>query len=108
MLRYREVNKKDWIDSIFVILVFVSIITITSLLFLPDNWILWITIVLVGTLYLVKLHSEKYAYECSNCHHQFEISAAIELITPNGLGKKLIKCPKCLKRSWMKILIITK
>jgi len=96
-------RKKDWIRTIFYIIVYVSILIIGAIFLIPAYWYIWLILVVLGLSLLVMWHTENYAYRCPNCDHEFEISTFVNFISPQGIGKsgawKYLKCPKCQVRS---------
>ena len=107
---YREPTKKDQKAIWLYILLFTSIIIITSIIFIPITWpigfLVWLLIIVGGGLfYLVRWHSKNTAYHCPNCHNEFEISGWEDFISPHAIDKKYLKCPYCGKRKWAKVLM---
>lgn len=106
--KYGKTVKGDWYRAVFVLFLFIIVIVLSSVLLLPDYWYLWLLVVITGTLMLVIWHTKNFAYRCPKCGEIFEISTMENLLGPNGLNKKYLKCPKCGKRSWAEILRIKK
>lgn len=44
--------------------------------------------------------SKHYDYQCGNCGNTFSPSVWALVLTPHRFGSKLLKCPKCGKRTW--------
>ncbi len=106
--KYGETTKKDWYRTALVLFLFVIVIVLSSILLLPDYWYFWLLVIITGTLLLVIWHTKNFAYICLKCGEVFEISTLENFLGLNGVNKKYLKCPKCGKRGWAKILRIKK
>lgn len=106
--KYLEVAKKDWYQTAFVLLIYITTLTLFAVPLLPDYWYFWLLIVVAGLAFLVAWHAKNFAYICPNCGDVFEISVLDDLLGPSGVNKKYLKCPKCGKRAWAKIMRIKK
>jgi DNA-directed RNA polymerase subunit RPC12/RpoP len=72
----------------------------------PAGMLIWLLVFVAGTLFLlVRWHARATAYRCSACGEEFTISAFVDFFSPHIPDKKLLKCPKCGKRGWSKILM---
>ena len=95
-------DRKDYIQSVVYILIYVIAISVGAFLLLPGLWYVWLLIVLIGLLLLVNWHKSKTAYKCPNCDHVYEISFLTDLFAPHGIDRNgawlLLKCPNCGKR----------
>jgi DNA-directed RNA polymerase subunit RPC12/RpoP len=95
-------TKKDYLQSILYLSLYVLAIGGTAFLLLPKFWYVWGIIVLAGMLLLVNWHKQKTAYRCPNCSHVYEISFLTDLIAPHGVNKDggwlLLRCPNCHQR----------
>lgn len=101
---YREVTGSDWRRAFLYILAYSVMLITASALLLPENWLLWLAVIALGTYLLIVWHTENYAYQCSNCGKSFGISVTANLLGPNGGTRKYLKCPECGRRSWARIL----
>jgi len=68
-------------------------------------------IVVLGSLFLlVSWHAHTFAYRCTECGHDFEITVWKDLVSPHGVDKKggwkYLRCPSCGR--WVKARIIPK
>ncbi|MGB9938882.1 hypothetical protein [Methanosarcina sp.] len=104
--RYWEVSKRDWYGTARVLFAFITVIMISSVFLLPDRWYLWLTIIAGGLALLVAWHAKNFAYLCPGCGEVFEISTLEDFLSPNGVNKKYLRCPRCGKRAWADILKI--
>lgn len=108
MNQYRETKKEDWTKTIINVLIFSAVIIIGAILLLPVYWPVWFIVVIGGLFLLVRWHTKNFAYRCSECGHEFEISAFTNFISLQTLGKgggwKYLKCPKCQKRAKAAVL----
>jgi len=105
--RYRDIERSDW-RGIWVILLFILMITLSSVFMLPKYWHLWMMMT-IGSIYLILTwHTKNFAYRCPNCNEIFEILFTDNFLGPNNITKKYLKCPKCEKGGWAQIMIINK
>jgi uncharacterized C2H2 Zn-finger protein len=104
--KYWEITKKDWLQTAFLLLMFITTLGLFSILLLPDYWYFWILIIAVELLLIVSWHAKNFSYRCPKCDQVFEISTIQDVISPNGVNKKYLKCPKCRKRAWAEVLRI--
>jgi len=58
----------------------------------------------VVLFFLVRWHAEISAYICPRCKNWFIISPLTDLVTPQTFTNKYLKCPKCGKRSWARVI----
>src|SRR5574344_119063 len=86
--RYWEITRSDWYGTVQVLFAFIAIIMISSV-FLLAIW-----------------HTKNFAYLCPGCGEVFEVSTLEDFISPNGVNKKYLRCPRCGKRAWADILRI--
>jgi len=99
MTKYEKPTKRDWITIVVYIAVLVGVITIGAIFLIPNYFYVWLIPMIGGLLLFVRWHVKNFAYRCSKCGHEFEISIFAYFITPHGPGWKYLKCPKCHKRS---------
>ncbi len=106
---YRKPSRKDWLKNLIYITAYVLVIGFSSFHLLLSYWYVWITLVIGGLLLLVSWHTKAAIYHCSRCGHYFKTSVFTNLMSPHGIdrggGWKYLKCPNCLTRSRMKILL---
>jgi predicted RNA-binding Zn-ribbon protein involved in translation (DUF1610 family) len=103
--KYEKVTKKDWFLTVIVLLIFIVLLSLSSLL-LSGFLYFWVLIVLVGIALLVIWHAKNFAYLCPKCGQVFEVSAWEDLFGPNGGSKKYVRCPECRRQAWAEILKI--
>ncbi len=58
--------------------------------------------VLVLTAIFQAVLNKSFDYECENCGKKFSVPPFISVLTPHIMGRKLVKCPYCGKRTWAK------
>jgi hypothetical protein len=104
--KYWEVTKEEWFQTAFLLFIFLTILGISSFLLLPGYWYYWLLIVVAALAMLVERHAKNFAYLCPRCNKVFEISALEDLLGPNGVNKKYLKCPICRRKAWAEILRI--
>lgn len=61
-------------------------------------------IAVVGLILLAIWHSRTSEYICKNCNNKFELSALQDFTGLPGVTTKYVKCPKCSKRTWAKVI----
>ncbi len=101
-------GKKDYLQSVLYLALYVLTIGGTAFLLLPKLWYLWGIIVLIGMLLLVNWHKQKTIYCCPSCGHVYEISFLTDLLAPHGVNRDggwlLLRCPNCHQRSKTTVL----
>jgi DNA-directed RNA polymerase subunit RPC12/RpoP len=107
---YREVTKSDWWKGSRHILLVIVVIILSAPLLIPMAWpvgiVLWFLLPVCGSVFLLlRWHAGNTAYRCEVCGSEFEISAITDLVSPNLLDRKLLRCPQCGKRSRAKVLV---
>lgn len=104
--KYENTTEGDWYRTALVLLLFIGVIILSSILLLPYYWYIWLLAVITGGLALVIWHTKNFAYLCPKCGKVFEISILENFLSPNGINRKYLKCPRCRRRSWAEILKI--
>jgi len=99
----KETAKEDWVKTLSYIALFVAVIIIGAISLLPSYPYIWLFLFAGSLFLLARWHANKFAYRCSKCGHEFEISTLTDFVSPHGLSKsggwKYLKCPKCHERS---------
>jgi DNA-directed RNA polymerase subunit RPC12/RpoP len=110
MSGYRETNKSDWIITIILLVFYIVLVIAISVWLAPQYMILSILLGAIGLLLLVLWHNRTFAYRCSSCGNEFEISALLNFFSPHGIdnegGWKYLKCPSC--KIWRRARVIKK
>lgn len=110
--QYQETKKEDLIRTIICVAIFVMVILIGVIFLLQVYWYIWLIFVIGSLFLLVRWHTKNFAYRCTKCGYEFEISIITDFISPHGLSKsggwKYLKCPKCHKRSRTTVIKKTK
>lgn len=110
--KYEDPTRKDWIIGIGLIGFFLFVIAVGGLVLIPDHWIWWLLLVLVGTLLLALNQNKNYACRCRECEHEFELRFITNLISPHGVDTKgswlWVKCPSCKTRGKVSVIRIVK
>ena len=104
--KYWEATEMDWDRTALLLRIFGAVVGLSSIFLLPHHWYFWILIFVAGVALLVIWHTKNFAYRCPGCGEVFEISTFEDLLGPNSINKKYLKCPKCRKRAWAEILRI--
>jgi hypothetical protein len=101
-------TRRDYLKSILYISIYVIVIGGSAFLLLPEYWLAWGLVVLVGLGLLVYWHKSATVYRCPNCDHVYTVSFLQDLIAPHGLDKGgawlLLKCPSCKERHKTRVL----
>ncbi len=101
---FRETTGRDWLATGLRLLVFVAVVLVGAYLLLPAYWYVFAVLVAGGLLLLVTWHARAFAYRCPSCGRRFEVSALVDLVSPQGVGRdehghavgwKLLRCPDC-------------
>jgi uncharacterized C2H2 Zn-finger protein len=79
---------------------------VSSVFLLANYWYLWLMIIAGVLVLLVVWHAKNFVYLCPRCGEVFEVSKLENFISPNGVNKKYLRCPRCGKRTWTEILRI--
>ncbi len=104
MRGYRATVGLDWLGTGLRVLVFVGTVAVGAYLLLPSYWYVWGSLVVGGLLFLAAWHARAFAYRCPRCGQAFEVSALVDFLSPQGVGRddqghlyswKLLRCPEC-------------
>ncbi|OGO20723.1 MAG: hypothetical protein A2Z14_01155 [Chloroflexi bacterium RBG_16_48_8] len=108
MKRVTEPTRKDYIQSIVYILLYILAISVGAYFLLLKYWYIWALVVVVGLALLVNWHKEKTVYSCPICGYVYEISFLVDLTAPHGFDRDgawlLLRCPNCHERHKTKVL----
>jgi hypothetical protein len=93
-------RSRTWIGLAVVILFIVAFFILPRLSHAVWSSLL-ITLIFLGLMIvMVRWHARTSGYHCSACGHEFAISAWIDFLSPQGFGRKLLRCPRCEIASW--------
>ena len=110
--KYQDPTRKDWINGIVLILVYLIVISFSAILLIPDNWIWWLFLFVASTFLLVLNQNKNYACRCRECEEEFEVSFLVNLTSPHGIDKEgswqWVKCPSCNKRVRVTVIKVVK
>ena len=110
--KYEDPTRKDWIIGIGLIVFFLFVIGIGADVLIPDHWIWWLSLVLVGTLLLTLNQNQNYACRCRECGHEFEVSFIANLTSLHGVDKQgswqRVKCPGCKEKGKVSVIKVVK
>jgi Bacteriophage tail assembly protein len=87
-----------------VLLALITLIMISLFFLLPEHWYLWLAITFGIFALLAAWHAKRFSYLCPGCGEVFKVSRFDDLISPNGVNKKYLRCPRCGRRTWADIL----
>ena len=99
MNKYKKMEKEDWMRRSRCIVLVIGVITIGGIFLLPAYFYIWLILTFGSIFLFIRWDVKNFAYRCSKCGYEFEISIFTYFITPHGPGWKYLKCPKCQKRS---------
>ena len=112
MQQFREPSAADRRAGIRMLVGYVAAISVASVLLFfvpgPPGLVVWLVLVLVGTVLLARWNSRHSGYRCRRCGHEFEISTLTEIVSPHGAGDggwTWLRCPRCDRRSRAKVLV---
>ncbi len=87
-------------------LFWVAVVTITGLLLLPDNWVFWTVILVVGIVRILLLLAPKTQYKCKKCGNVFQWVGRRATLLPTAKDLEAANqgpsCPKCGSKSVIK------
>ena len=108
MTKTSKPGKREILLSVVYISIYVAAISLGAFLLLPEHWVVWGLVVLVGMVLLVSWHKSATAYQCPHCSHIYEISFLTDFLAPHGVDKTgpwlLLRCPNCKTRSKTPVL----
>jgi hypothetical protein len=84
----KETTKGDCVKTLRYIALFVAVLIIGAISLLPSYPYIWLLLVALSLFLLVRWHASTFAYQCSNCGHEFEISTLTDFVSPQGLSKR--------------------
>lgn len=106
LLRQKKKHRKTDIMTYIFLICYIAILCIGLGLTATIGGFYPYAMLIIGIILLLALiyyHSSVNAYRCPGCHEKFEISFIKDMFSLNGGKKgKLLKCPYCKKRAWMK------
>ena len=110
--RFREPTAADRRGGFVVLGIYVAVLSVTSLamfvLPLPAGFMVWLLLVILGTVLFARWNAHHSGYRCGHCGHEFEISTLTELVSPHssgGSGWKYLRCPRCDQKSRARALV---
>jgi uncharacterized C2H2 Zn-finger protein len=99
MTKFSEPDGGDYFRSVLYILLYVAVIGGGAFLLLPEWWLIWGLLVIVGVVLLISWHRGQTVYRCPNCGHVYELTFWRDLVSPHGVDKQgawlLLRCPNC-------------
>ena len=108
MSGYRSTQKRDWIITAALLVLFIAMLVAGGIWLAPQYFVLFLALGAISITLLVLWHNRTFAYRCSNCRAEFEISALINFISPHGIDKqggwKYLKCPACKTRNRARVI----
>lgn len=110
--RFREATPEDRKAARRALVLFLLGIVVTSplvsMLEWPRGMMLWLGLVLAGTVLVSRWNANHLGYRCLHCGHEFTISMLTELTSPHGSengGWRYLRCPRCDRKSRAKALV---
>jgi DNA-directed RNA polymerase subunit RPC12/RpoP len=83
-----------------------AVVAITALLLLPDNWVFWLVILVVGIVRIAILLAPKTQYKCNKCGNVFQWVGRRATLMPTAADLQAANegpsCPKCGSKSVVK------
>ncbi|MGZ4926497.1 MAG: hypothetical protein ACXV4B_08615 [Halobacteriota archaeon] len=111
-MQYEQVQGSDWGRTALYVAIGILVIVTGTIFLYGLNRVIGaiLLLVLAGAVLavLVTWHTKTYAYRCNNCGEEFEISAATNFLSPQGIGTKggwkYLKCPRCNTRERAEVI----
>lgn len=104
--RYWKITRSGLYGTAKVLFEFIVVIMISSVFLLASYWFFWLMIIAGFLILLLVWHAKNFAYLCPGCGEVFKVSTLKGFISPNGVNKKYLRCPRCGKKAWADMLRI--
>jgi DNA-directed RNA polymerase subunit RPC12/RpoP len=106
MSEYRCPTARDWTIVAVAIAAFTAASLLIVLAGIPRfGLVAGVVAIVAALLALVRWHAWATAYRCQECDHEFRLSTMQDLLAPNMLTEKLVRCPACGRRTWASTLV---
>ena len=107
---YRAITRGDWQATLLRLGLWILALGLSSVVWLPTYWYLWLLVVVGGLGWLVHWHAHQFAYRCAHCDHEFEVAPWLDLVSPQGFtrqgdGWKFLRCPQC--HQWSRATVLS-
>ena len=102
--KHLQVTQSNWYGTAQVLFTFTILITIPLVFLHQEHWYIWLMIISEGLALLAVWYAKNFSYLCPKCSEVFKVSKFDDLISPNGVNKKYLRCPRCRRRAWADIL----
>ena len=103
----------DWGVTGLLVAAYVLAVALGAVALLPEWWLVWVGVVVLGLALLVGWHARRFAYRCQQCGTVFTVSALVDFVSPQGIGRepegelrgwKLLRCPAC--HEWHRATVV--
>jgi DNA-directed RNA polymerase subunit RPC12/RpoP len=103
---YRPAGTWDRVLTVCLVILGCAALIAGAVLLTPRYPVAWFLLLALGVLFgLVGWHARRFGYRCEHCGEHFHISVLADLVSPNGLSVKYVRCPKCGAREWREPLV---
>ena len=87
-------------------LFWLAVVVVTAILLLPENWLFWLVILVVGIIRIVLLLAPRAQYKCNKCGNVFQWVGRRATLVPTAKDLEVAnegpKCPRCGSKSVVK------
>jgi DNA-directed RNA polymerase subunit RPC12/RpoP len=101
-------RKNSWFRNAknLTVLFWVAVVAITAILLIPNNWIFWLVILVVGIVRIVVLLAPRTRYKCNKCGNVFQWVGRRATLMPTAKDLEVAnegpRCPKCGSKNVVK------
>jgi uncharacterized Zn-finger protein len=104
-MEVREIQARDqWaiVGWVVVVLAFVGVAILLDIHFNVGP--IALLLLIPGVWLLMRWMARAWAYRCPLCGELFQLTALVQVTAINMGDERNVKCPKCGKRNWVKVL----
>jgi hypothetical protein len=78
---------RDWQVTGLLVAAYALALALGAVVLLPERWLIWAGVVVLGLALLVGWHAHRFAYRCTQCGTVFSVSALADFVSPQGLTR---------------------
>jgi predicted RNA-binding Zn-ribbon protein involved in translation (DUF1610 family) len=104
-MEVRDPQSRDWWTTLVWLAVLLGFVAIAVFLDVRFNvGVASILLIIPGLWLLMRWMARAWAYRCPECGEVFQLTALGQFAAINMGDERNVCCPKCGKRSWVKVL----